>query len=411
MTELVTIDRLGRDGDGLAERADGGRLAVPGALPGERVLVDASADPAELVRIEDASPERVAPPCLHAAACGGCRMQHASTALLADWRLGQVREALARRGIAAPIRPVISAPPGSRRRVGFTATRTKKGVLLGFNGARSHTVIDAPQCRIARPEIMAALPDLRALAMLAAPRKRAIGLHVTLSLEGLDIALRDAKALDAALLAEVTDWSARSASAIARITWNGEPALQLAPPLQRFGLAEVAPPPGGFLQATEEGEQAMAVLAEAALSGAGRVADLFCGCGTFALVLAKQAEVLAIDGDKAAIAALDRGWRQAPGLRKIAATARDLFRRPLLAAEMKGLDAILFDPPRAGAEAQAREIAQSSVERVVGVSCNPASFARDAEILIAGGFRLTAVTPIDQFLWSPHIELVGVFKR
>ena len=195
------------------------------------------------------------------------------------------------------------------------------------------------------------------------------------------------------------------------MTWNGETAAQLRAPTQCFGRGLVAPPPGGFLQATQEGEAALVEAVRAGVGDAARVADLFAGCGTFSLPMAESAEVIAIDSDKASIAALDRGWRMADGLKRIRSTARDLIRRPFSAAEMKGLDAVVFDPPRAGSEAQAQEIAASAVARVVGVSCNPVSFARDAAILSAAGFRLERATPVDQFLWSPHIELVGVFNR
>ena len=409
----VETTRLGRDGDGLAETADG-VLAIPGALSGERVRVDPSATPPALLAVVRAGDARVSPPCRHAEQCGGCRLQHAALGFLADWRGRQVADALQRRGIETEIQPTRQSPPRSRRRVGFTALRAKKGVRLGFRQARSHVVVDVDDCLIAHPEIMAAASTLRELAVFAAPRSRAISCYVTTSLDGLDLVVDDAKALTPELLAMLVDWSAKAragGASIARVTWNGETALQESAPRQAFGRGLVAAPPGGFLQATLEGEAALTELVREGVAGASRVADLFSGCGTFALSLAESAEVLAIDADAAAVAALDRGWREASGLKRVAAVARDLFRRPLLASEFKGLDAVVFDPPRAGAEAQAQEIARSTVARVIGVSCNPASFARDAEILRATGFALERVTPVDQFLWSPHVELVGVFSR
>ena len=261
---------------------------------------------------------------------------------------------------------------------------------------------------------MAAAPLLRGLARSAAPRKRAVSMHVTTSLDGLDLVIDAAKTLDLDARQSLMEWIARaeaSGVAIARVSWNGEMAAQLRPPTHRLGSAFVAPPPGGFLQATLEGEAALIAAVRDGVGDAARVVDLFCGCGTFALPLAEQAEVVAIDSDKASVAALDRGWRTTDGLKRVAAVARDLFRRPLSSPELKGLDAAVFDPPRAGAEAQTREIAVSDIGRVVGVSCNPVSFARDAAMLVAAGFRLDRVTPIDQFRWSPHIELVGVFSR
>ena len=183
------------------------------------------------------------------------------------------------------------------------------------------------------------------------------------------------------------------------------------PPWQGMGRARVAPPPGAFLQATAEGEAALVAAVRGLVGDAARVADLFAGCGTFALPLAERAEVLAVEGEAAMLAALDAGWRKAEGLKRIRVEARDLFRRPLQPAELDRFDAVTIDPPRAGAEAQVRELAASRVPRIAMVSCNPATFARDAEILVAGGYKLGEVRPVDQFRWSGHVELAAAFRR
>ncbi|MCI4660552.1 MAG: RsmD family RNA methyltransferase [Neomegalonema sp.] len=400
--EGIAITHLGRLGDGMSAQGH----AVPGALPGERVRLEADG---ALGAILEPSAERIKPACRHAARCGGCRLQHLAPAPLAQWKQALVASALRHRGIEAEVAPTETSPPGSRRRVAFAASRTKKGVLLGFHREGSEEIVDLAECVVARPEIMASLPALRALALIAAPRKRSISIVVTLCSNGLDIAVREAKELDLELRERAFAWV--EAHGIARLAWNDEPLAQRLPPVQHFDDIAVMPPSGGFLQATAQGEARLRALALEGIAGARRVADLFAGCGTFALPAARQAQVLAVEGEAALVAALERGWREAKGLKTLKAVQRDLFRRPLLAEELAGLDAVIIDPPRAGAEAQLAQIAASGIARVVSISCNPVSFARDAAILVEGGFRLGTVTPIDQFLWSPHVEMVAVLRR
>jgi 23S rRNA (uracil1939-C5)-methyltransferase len=198
---------------------------------------------------------------------------------------------------------------------------------------------------------------------------------------------------------------------LARVCWDGEPVAMRRAPWLPMGKARVVPPPGAFLQATAEGEAALVAAVGQIVGDAARVLDLFAGCGTFALPLAERAQVVAVEGEAAMLAALGLAARGVPGLRPVRTVARDLFRRPLLPVELAAADAVVIDPPRAGAEAQARELAASRVARIAAVSCNPASFARDARILIAGGYRLEWVQPIDQFLWTGHVELVAAFTR
>jgi 23S rRNA (uracil1939-C5)-methyltransferase len=217
------------------------------------------------------------------------------------------------------------------------------------------------------------------------------------------------RALDGAVrgaLAALTE-----AEDFARLAWEGEVVVTRRVPFQAMGTARVVPPPGAFLQATAEGERALVGAVRAAAGGARRVADLFAGCGTFSLPLAVGAAVLAVEGEAAMLAALAEAARRTPGLRPVRTEARDLFRRPLLAGELGGFDAVVIDPPRAGAEAQSRELARSGVPVIAAVSCDPASFARDAAILVAGGYRLDWVQPVDQFRWSGHVELAARFSR
>lgn len=395
----VVIDRLGRDGDGLAAGA-----AIPFALPGE--TWDTAVEPPR--RLSDA-PERVAPPCPHFGACGGCALQHASDAFVAAWKRETIVRALAARGLATEVRSTLTSPARSRRRAVLAGRRTRKGALVGFHARRSETIVPIDGCRVVRPAILAALPTLSALVALAASRASTVRLTVTTGPAGLDVDVAGGRPAEAAVAAEA---AAIAASAdLARLSWDGAPLATARPPFQAMGAARVVPPPAAFLQATAEAEAALVAAVEAATAGARRVADLFCGCGTFTLPLAARAEVLAVEGSAPAVAALAAGWRGTPGLRRVVAATRDLFRRPLLARELAGLDAVVIDPPRAGAEAQSREIAASPVPVIAAVSCDPATFARDARILADGGYRLDWVQPVDQFRWSGHVELAARFSR
>jgi 23S rRNA (uracil1939-C5)-methyltransferase len=409
----LTIDHLGAQGDGVAE--DGGRpVFAPFTLAGERVLARVVGERAELEAVLDASPDRVAPPCPYFGACGGCALQHFAHAPYLAWKVEQVRLALARERIETEVLAPFAAPPGSRRRIALHARRRGGRVVLGYKARRSWDVVEITACPIAEPRLVAALP---ALASVAAPLfehpKSAPTLHVTTTLTGIDVDITGVEAKGGGLSADARARVAAAAAAagLARVTLAGEMLFLGRAPMVRFGEARVALPAGSFLQAVEAAETAMADFARAALAGAERVADLYCGAGAFAFRLAERASVLALDAAPTAVAALRAAVASAPGLKAVVAEARDLDRRPLLAMEMKRLDGVLFDPPRAGAHEQTLQIAESKVARAVGVSCNPTTFARDARVLIDAGFRLTRVLPVDQFLWSPHIELVGVFER
>lgn len=403
--EQVTIERLGHQGDGIAP----GPVFVPGTLPGEVVEGEISGGVMAAPKIVTPAETRVKPPCRHAKSCGGCALQHASDDFVAGWKVDVVRKALSAQGIDADFRPIETSPRHSRRRATFTARRTKKGALVGFHGRASDTIVEIPDCQLLRPELMAALPMAEALALEGASRKGALAVTVTLSPVGLDVAVTGGKPLDGPLqmaLAQLTE-----TRGLARLTWDDEVIALREPPAQRFGAAQVVPPPGAFLQATEEGEAALLAATREIVGDARRVVDLFAGCGTFSLPLAERAEVHAVEGDRAMTAALEAGWRRAQGLKRVTTEARDLFRRPLLPDELKRFDAVVLDPPRAGAEAQVEELAEAKPPVIAYVSCNPVTFARDAARLIAAGYRLSWVQVVDQFRWSTHVELVGSFTR
>ncbi len=413
VVELV-IEALGAQGDGVT--AEG--VFVPFALPGERVrYVPSGHQASHRARLEavlSRAPGRAEPPCPHFGRCGGCALQHASDELVAEWKRDLVRRALASRGIeGVEIRPTVTSPPGSRRRATFAARRTRKGTLVGFHAAGSDEIVPIATCPVSEPALVAALPILAELAEIGASRKGTLRLTVTASERGLDVAAEGGKPVEGPLYGQLV--AVAATRDLARLSWEGEALVTRRQPVQRMGSAWVAPPPGGFLQATAHGEAALvAAMREAAggtAAGPTRIADLFAGSGTFALPLAEGAEVFAADADPGALAALDAGRRGAEGLRRIETERRDLWHRPLLARELDGFGAVVFDPPRAGARGQAEQLARSTVPLVGAVSCNPATIARDARTLIDGGYRLDWVLPVDQFRWSPHVELAAAFSR
>ncbi|WP_298124716.1 class I SAM-dependent RNA methyltransferase [Brevundimonas sp.] len=414
MRMRLTIDRMAGQGDGVAAGPDG-PVFVAHVLPGERVEVEVAEGRGEVLEIVEASPDRVTPPCVHFADCGGCALQHWAGAPYLDWKRAQVVRTLAREGVEAEVAPTVATPPGARRRLSLHARRGPDGqVALGFKARKSWRLVEIRQCVIADPRLVAALPGLRGLAAtLFEHPKSAPTLHVTLTDTGLDVEVSGVERRSGGLSG---DGRARAIAAavradLARLSLGGEVLVMQRAPVVTFGKATVALPPGGFLQASPPAEAAMSALVLEATAGAKRIADLFCGAGTFTFPLAGIAPVTAADSSVAAIEALKRGVGTAQGLKPIRAEARDLFRRPLSPFDLKGCDALVLDPPRAGAADQVAQIGGTGAATVAYVSCNPATFARDAAVLIAAGFRLEAVTPIDQFLWSGHIELVGVFRR
>jgi 23S rRNA (uracil1939-C5)-methyltransferase len=401
----LTIERLGHQGDGIAP----GPVFVPLALPGEVVEGDVVDGRMVQPKIVTASDYRQKPPCRHYRACGGCVVQHARDDSVAQWKIDIVRVALAAQGLDAPISGIATSRPGTRRRATLHGRRTKSGALVGFHGRASDLLTDVPDCLVLDAALLALLPLLHEITSRTASRKGEIDFALTKTDLGTDIAVscgRDLSAREVADLAELC-----GAAKVTRLTWNGEPLASFAPSRVTLAGVGVDLPPGAFLQATPEGEAALVSDVRRHLSGAKRVADLFAGAGTFSLPLAASAEVLAVEGEAGLTDALERAVR-ASGLKpRLTVLTRDLFRQPLLAAELKGLDGVVIDPPRAGAEAQSREIARSDVPKIAAVSCNPATFARDARILTEGGYRLDEVRVIDQFRWSAHVELTALLTK
>jgi len=402
---------MGGEGDGFAA----GPAFVPFTLAGERVTARGAGERRELVEVLAPSPERIAPVCPHFGTCGGCALQHWAHAPYLAWKVERLAGTLARQHIETEILTPFAAEPGTRRRVALHARRgTREAAKAGYKARKSWDLVDIDVCPIADPAIQAAIPALKRLAApLFEHPKSTPTLHVTLTAAGLDIDISGVERRSGGLSADArVQLADRAAEAgFARATLDGEMVYGARSPQVRLGPAIVALPPGAFLQATPGAEAAMAAFVAEAAAGAERIADLFCGVGTFTFRLAEIAPVHAADFAPEAIRALTTALGAAPGLKGVTAEARDLVRRPVLAEELKKTDVAVFDPPRAGAAEQTAELARSSVGRVIGVSCNPATFARDARSLIDAGFTLERILPVDQFLWSPHIELVGVFSR
>lgn len=416
----IIIDRLGAQGDGIAD-VGGMPIFVPFALPGETWTRIGAAASADVGLVADPHPARQAPVCPHFGRCGGCVAQHMGPDLYGAWKRGIVIEAFRQRGLQADVAQLLTVAAHSRRRATFTARRVNGTVTLGFHGRATHDVCDIGVCPVLAPPIEAALPALRALSERLLPRSARrpdgsseIRLAVTLARDGLDVAITGAPRLaDPNMRREIA--AAAADAHIRRLTADGEPVLAGRAPVVDFAGVAVGLPDRGFLQAVVEAETALRRLVVEGVgtrfSKTGVVADLFCGLGTFTFALARKARVLALDGDKTAIDALSAAARQAQGIKPIEARRRDLFREPLAARELSGIEAAVLDPPRAGAAAQVASLAASKVPRVVMVSCNPATLARDCRTLADGGYELGTVTPVDQFLFSAHVEVVAVLTR
>ena len=412
MVERLAIERVGHRGDGVADTASG-PVFVPYTLPGD--IVDAEAVPGHpdrrhLLRIETPSPERIAPFCPHFAICGGCATQHWREEPYRIWKRGLVVAALHQAGLNAEADDLIDAHGAGRRRAVFHARRgTKDIVEVGFSTLRAHTIVPIDRCPVLSPEMGGAIETAWKIADVLKPQGKPLDIQITGTQNGLDIDVRGSGPLDTqhtAALARVA-----ATGRIARITRHGELVTQIAPPVITMGRALVVLPAGSFLQATAAGEETLAGLVLEHAGKARSIADLFCGVGPFALRLAERARVTACDSDANGVDALKRAASATPGLKPVDTLARDLFRRPVSAPELNRFDAVVFDPPRQGAEAQAREIAKSKVPVVIAVSCNAATCARDAKILADGGYRLDRVTPVDQFKYTAHVEIVARFSR
>lgn len=411
MRLTLQIEATGRQGDGVALH-EGKRLFVPMALAGDKAAVELDGlGNLVSVAILPTGKGRTKPECQHFPQCGGCKMQHMELAAYIEWKHHFVARQLEENGLPTTVNPPILSPSRSRRRATLAAVRQGKNILLGFNQARSHQVIDLQMCSVLRPELVALLPPLRNMLGEYMADAKQLDIRLTL-LDGVMDMVIIGGPMPELHEREILGIFAERAN-IGRISWRksdkspDEPIAHRLPVRAHFEYGTVEMPPGGFLQATKEGEEALSALVAAAVGNAASVADLFCGIGTFALAISPR-PLTAVDGDGAAIKALQRAMQ---GRAKTSVVERNLAREPLTSSELNGFKAVIFDPPRDGAKTQAQEIAGSKVPKVVAVSCDLNSFCRDAKILQAGGYKLMEVSIVDQFLWSTHVELVGIFTR
>jgi len=412
VVEQLTISRLGHRGDGIAETPDG-TVYVPYALPGETVTVESvpgHPDRRRLLHVDRPSPERITPICQHFGTCGGCALQHWAAPAYRAWKRDLVVEALHKAGLDALVTPLIDAHGSGRRRIVLHARKGNNDVLeVGFSAARSHHVVAISACPVLAPGLNGALRAAWAIAEVLKANRKPLDIQFTATESGLDVDVRGSGPLTPEQIGELAHIA--QTHRLARLTRHGELITQSEQPIVTVGRARVALPAGSFMQATAEGEAVLARLVLEHVGRAKRVADLFAGIGTFALRLAEHARITAVDCEENAVKALQRAASSTPGLKPVDAVTRDLFRLPFVGAELKGFDAVVFDPPRQGAQAQARELARSSVDAIVAVSCDAATFARDMRILVDAGYRLISVSPIDQFRYSHHVELVGKLER
>ena len=407
MSRLVlNINAMGARGEGVADDGHGGAVYVPYSLPGETVAADVHGQRGRVLKVLEPSGDRVEPGCRHFGRCGGCLTQHWAEAPDRAWKRELVVDALARRGLGhVEVAALVDAHGAGRRRVTLTIDKGR----AGFMAHRSHDLVPIDQCPVLVPALARAPEAAIALARAIGARK-ALKVHMLASDSGLDCELIGVA--DPELDARVKVADVAEAFDLARVTASGDLLIERRRPVLGVDGVAVTPPPGGFAQATAAGEATLAALVAPALEGHSIVADLFCGWGTFGLRLARHSKVLAMDSDKASVSALEQAVRSAQGLKPVVARTRDLMRDPLTAPELKGVTGVVFDPPRAGAAAQAAELVKTpGIATVAAVSCDAGTFARDAGVLVEGGFKLERVVPVDQFLHSGHVEMVGIFRR
>ena len=412
MVERLLIDHVGHRGDGVSF-VDGQAIYVPYTLGGETVEVaeiHGHPDRRKLLAVETASPDRVAPFCAHFGVCGGCAIQHWRDGAYRAWKRGIVIETLRQAKLDSEVAELIDAHGAGRRRVTLHARLGTHDVLkVGFAAANTHDIIPVDRCPILDPALAGALDAAWALAEPILRGGKPLDIQVTATKGGLDIDVRGSGPLLPSMIATLSAIAEKHR--LARLTRHGELVLMRNAPIVAMGSAQVTLPPGSFLQATTAAEETLAALVAERCGKAKHAADLFCGVGPFALRLAAKMRLSAFDSDPGAVGALQKAATATSGLKPVKAETRDLFRRPLMPAELRDFDVVIFDPPRQGAQAQAQQLAASKVPVVIGVSCNVATFARDARILVDGGYRLEGVTPVDQFRHTPHVELVARFSR
>ncbi len=406
MPETVTIDALGHRGDGIA-RGTQGPLYVPFALPGERIVVERSGERGKIVEMLAPSPERVAPVCRHFGVCGGCALQMLTLEATRKLKRDFVVAALAQQGLTPEVGETVGVSLSTRRRAVMTALRIGQHVTLGYHERLSHRLIDIEECPVLTPAISSRLAGLRDLLRPLLPQKKPVRLTVVATSGGLDIALDGATPPNAAGTGQLVE--AAGAAGIARLSIAGEPILMLSELTVIISGVPVIAPSGAFIQASAE--TIMSGLVAEHLGRAKRVADLFAGIGTFTLALARHAAIHAVEDSADALDALSAAARRVSALKPVTTEHRDLYAHPLSPQELERYGGVVFDPPRNGAKAQATALAASNVPLVAAVSCNPATFARDARILVEGGYALERVVPVDQFVYSAEVEAVGLFRR
>jgi 23S rRNA (uracil1939-C5)-methyltransferase len=413
VVERLLIDHVGHFGDGVA-LAGGQNIYVPYTLGGETVEVAAvpgqHPDRRRLLAVEQASPERITPFCQHFGVCGGCAIQHWQAEHYRAWKRNLVVETLAQAKLDCEIDPLLDAHGRGRRRITLHARMGTHEVLkVGFAAANSHEIVPVDQCPVLDPALDGALEAAWAIAEPLRPAGKPLDIQITATESGLDVDVRGSGPLPTAVITTLSRVAEQHR--LARLTRHGELVLMRNAPTIMIGAARVTLPPGSFLQATVAGEEALAALVSGHCKRAKHIADLFCGVGPFALRLAAHSKIAAFDSEASAVEALQKAAKATSGLKPVKAEARDLFRRPLMPPELRDYDAVVFDPPRQGAQAQATQLAASRIPLVIAVSCNVATFARDARTLVDGGYRLETVTPVDQFRHTPHVELVAKFSR
>ncbi len=406
---MVQIESLGLLGDGVFKE-NGKDVFVPFSLPGEEVQLTGKDTRRTIASILDASDKRVEPICRHFGVCGGCQMQHAQVELYREWKKWIVKEVFERNHIDKPLDSYFPAPLGSRRRAVFSARRMNGVLELGFSKRDTNELVNLEQCPVLTASLENSIEQIRALAASLPLGKNAVHICVVDSENGLDVCIQQMREPDQALRKALVRKAAELG--FARLAIEDETLIETRRPYLHMGIAQPVPNPGGFLQASREAEQVMADIVCEYLSRSKQVADLFCGIGTFALRLAERSTVWALEENAAAVASLDQAWRETAGkLKRIDAETRNLERRPLGFQELKKFDGLVFDPPRSGAELQCTQLAKSNVKKLAAVSCNPVTLARDLKILQDGGYTLVELHAIDQFLFTPHIELVALLER
>ncbi|MHC5306640.1 class I SAM-dependent RNA methyltransferase [Bartonella sp. LJL80] len=408
MNEEVVIDHIGAAGDGVAKTAHGA-VYVPFTLPGEVANIALQENRGMVMALKSRSPQRVDPACRHFEDCGGCVLQHWQDESYQHWKRSLVVSALSGRGLECETDALVPCDRQTRRRMTLTARVTSKGQIVGFNRYSSHDIVAINECPVSRPELVDKLPDMRSLCAIMANHAKEMHITVTVAENGFDVALNGCLVPDDAVRQRLVTEGLRQK--LTRLSVEGEIIVEREKPRIHFGSVAVELAAGGFLQATAQAEALMADTIMAGLKKTKNAADLFSGAGSFTFRMAEKMNVHAVESDGDALASLDRAMRRATGLKTITHEKRDLFRRPLTAKELEQFDGVVFDPPRAGAEEQARELAKTTVARVVAVSCNPVTLARDLSILVDGGYKIEKTVPIDQFLWSPHVETVVILTK